>query len=123
MCLTHEGPEYAYELCLFDKVTQKQGGREVAKLGTWGDESWEGAEYRKMVYRDGAKCWNGPERQTTVTIECGLTPSVGNVHEPEMCKYTMSLITPVACTHAELKELLAEVDRLRNPGVAPKDEL
>lgn len=128
-CLAVDAGEYVYELCPFDKVAQKQGSRVIAELGKWAADSWEGAEYRRMLYKGGQRCWSGPERQTTVTVECGATAAVHSVSEPEMCKYAMTFSTPAACSDADLSSASETLRSLRasaaaaGAAVGTKDEL
>ena len=119
-CFSVPSAQYTYELCPFDKVTQKEGTRVVARLGSWVDDSWEEGNAR-MVYKNGDRCWNGPARSTTVTLECGLEPAVHTVSEPEMCKYAMTFTTAAACGHHHLQDVERSISRLT--GGAPKDEL
>lgn len=98
-CFEYEDKEYTYRLCMFQKVTQKSknGGAEVG-LGNWGE--WvenEDNKYGAMKYTNGMGCWNGPNRMTTVNIQCGLETKILSVTEPFRCEYKMELITPAAC--------------------------
>ncbi|CAG9135609.1 unnamed protein product [Plutella xylostella] len=98
-CFEHEDKEYVYRLCMFDKVTQrsKNGGSEVG-LGNWGE--WAGSDgnqYAAMKYTNGMGCWNGPNRVTTVNVNCGLENKINSVTEPFRCEYKIELSTPAAC--------------------------
>lgn len=81
--------EYVYEICPFEKVTQKQNSRSTS-LGLW--EAWASAGDNPqgfMVYSNGEKCWNGPARSCKVELECGVEVKVLSVAEPNRCEYTM----------------------------------
>ncbi|XP_050423739.1 glucosidase 2 subunit beta-like [Adelges cooleyi] len=96
-CFELSDHEYVYKLCLFDKVTQqsKNGGPEV-RLGNW--NGWIGEQkYRTMVYDKGQHCWNGPQRSTHVSLNCGLEPALISVTEPNRCEYAMDFVMPAAC--------------------------
>lgn len=98
-CYEYEDKEYIYRLCLFQKVTQKSknGGSEVG-LGNWGE--WAGSENKKysvMKYVNGMNCWNGPNRITTVNVNCGLETKLLSVTEPFRCEYKIELSIPAAC--------------------------
>lgn len=119
-CVEVDDREYVYSVCLFGKVTQKNrnGGSDV-NLGEWG--AWLGTDHRKMRYEKGTRCWNGPERSTTILIECGESTEILSVSEPSMCVYEMSLKTPAACQkppsseeEAVAKALGADDDLLRH---------
>nr|AXJ21600.1 glucosidase 2 beta-subunit [Glyphodes pyloalis] len=97
-CLEYEDKEYVYKLCLFQKVTQKSknGGSDVG-LGNWGEWAGTDNKYSVMKYTNGVGCWNGPNRMTTVDIQCGLETKLLSVTEPYRCEYKIDLSTPAAC--------------------------
>jgi len=83
---------------MFEKVSQEplSGGRSTS-LGTW--KEWSGVPYKysEMLYDNGEKCWNGPNRSMRVQIVCGAENKIDNVDEPNRCEYTMTMTTPAAC--------------------------
>ena len=87
------GAEFEYELCPFDKVTQKgRGGGGATDLGKWEGFSADTAaaegvsenKYDTMMFTRGTACWNGPVRSTRVTVRCGAESEVLSVEEPEV---------------------------------------
>lgn len=54
--------KYTYEVCPFSKAAQKEGHSSTS-LG-----SWQGLaeDDRKMLFQNGASCWQGPSRSMTV---------------------------------------------------------
>jgi len=101
-CYELQQKEYTYKFCPFDTVKQ-----DSTSLGSWG--FWEG-NYSKMKYTDGIKCWDGPVRQTTVTLQCGKTNAILKIEEPSRCEYALLFATPSACdiNHANVLELESE---------------
>ena len=98
-CYEYTDREYTYKLCIFHKVTQrsKNGGRETS-LGTW--ENWSGPsdnKYSVMRYGKGEKCWNGPDRSTTIYLKCGVEDKLISASEPNKCEYAMDFTTPALC--------------------------
>lgn len=121
-CFKYAAPDYTYEFCPFDHVSQKKDGIEVAALGTWKEDSWLDGGYKQMRYKDGLRCWNGPARSTTVTLECGPRAEITSVSEPEMCLYALTFVTPAACSYDDLQKLESSIATLRNAAPS-KDEL
>jgi protein kinase C substrate 80K-H len=70
--------KYTYEVCPFEKASQKDGASSTS-LGTWaGFEEVES----KMAFKNGQGCWQGPSRTMTVSVCCdtlALTGSHGAV--------------------------------------------
>ncbi|KAJ3426288.1 glucosidase 2 subunit beta [Anaeramoeba flamelloides] len=121
-CIEYKENKYTYEVCPFDKVTQKENGN-TYKLGNF--KQWGGltnqesdsdndnenenedenenekkntkANKEQMEFTGGDKCWNGPNRSTTVLLKCGLKNEIKNVQEVSICKYQMTLLTPIVC--------------------------
>lgn len=98
-CFEYTDLEYVYNLCFYDKATQKSrsGGSDV-NLGHW--NTWvgpAGAKYTKMKYDRGVTCWNGPARSTMVTLTCGIEHKLTSVTEPSRCEYAMEFSTPAVC--------------------------
>ncbi|XP_071391903.1 glucosidase 2 subunit beta-like isoform X2 [Centroberyx affinis] len=90
--------EYTYTLCPFNQVTQKSAAGTEVSLGKWG--MWAGTpenQYSQMRYESGEPCWQGPTRNTMVTLTCGTETALRSVREPSKCQYIMDFQTPVAC--------------------------
>jgi len=103
--------EYTYELCPFEKVTQKQKSGGNTPLGTWQNEQsndWS-KEHKIMRYTGGQRCWGGPERSTTVEVLCGPENTIEEPKEPNKCEYTLKLFTPAACNEQLADELWSQL--------------
>lgn len=86
---------YPYELKPFE--SSHQGG---TLLGEW--KEWK-KKYTQMSYTGGKRCWGAGDREALVTVACGLENEITDVDEPSTCSYTMTLLTPAACSaeHAQ----------------------
>jgi protein kinase C substrate 80K-H len=67
-----------------------------------------------LKYENGAHCWNGPSRSTTVVLACAEKNEIWKVVEAEKCVYRMEAGSPAVCTE-DIKSAKA--------GNGSKDEL
>lgn len=130
-CVELESGEYTYELCWMDKVTQKskKGGAQnnmgtFTRLGSVevdedisADGKGLGSGTRiTMHYENGAHCWQGPHRSTTVVLACAKEEQVWKVVEDEKCVYSMHVGTSAVCespvSHEEVKSEAGIKDEL-----------
>ncbi|KAI9720129.1 MAG: hypothetical protein M1828_005775 [Chrysothrix sp. TS-e1954] len=111
-CTSLDSGEYTYELCWMDKVTQKpkKGGAQnnmgnferfdtiIVDEEVSADGKGVGSGERvAMKYENGAHCWQGPNRSTTVVIACAEHEEVWKVMEDEKCVYSMHVGSPAVC--------------------------
>ncbi|KAI9728087.1 MAG: hypothetical protein M1834_007803 [Cirrosporium novae-zelandiae] len=111
-CVSTDVGEYTYELCFLAKTQQKPkksgGSQNMGKFVRFDriivDEevSPDGkglgvGERWIMVYDNGAHCWNGPNRRTTIVMACAETEAIWKVREEEKCVYRMEVGTPAVC--------------------------
>ncbi|KAJ3127974.1 hypothetical protein HK100_009441 [Physocladia obscura] len=107
-CFKIDSFEYSYEICLFEKATQKNigggGGTDLGKFTRWGARNegvgslrYSDSKYLHMMFENGAQCWNGPQRSVEVQFECGSANKVIGVSEPSKCEYAMKMQTPAVC--------------------------
>ncbi|GMF10981.1 unnamed protein product [Phytophthora lilii] len=82
-------------------------------LGIWNEWQESVGFARVQDYNHGEPCANGQERQTRVTLSCGITNRVVSVEEREMCVYEIQFETPAACETAEEDALLDEIARVQ----------
>jgi protein kinase C substrate 80K-H len=64
-------------------------------------------EGNKLIYDQGAKCWNGPRRSGIVEMICGPNNDLISIGEPEKCEYHLELMTPIVCNEILEEELLS----------------
>ncbi|OQR82204.1 glucosidase [Thraustotheca clavata] len=101
-CIEDKSGQYTYKMCFFGAAHQ-----DSISLGQMQPLD---ASKHEVKFTGGAKCWNGPERSLTVSLECDENEVLYNIEEPATCVYTGKLKTPIACadlpsqaqTHDEL---------------------
>uniref|UniRef100_A0A7C8ZBC1 Glucosidase 2 subunit beta n=1 Tax=Opuntia streptacantha TaxID=393608 RepID=A0A7C8ZBC1_OPUST len=112
-CFEAKQNKYVYKVCPFKKASQDEG-HSTTRLGSW--EKFEDS-YKSMVFSNGDKCWNGPDRSLKVKLRCGLKNELTDVDEPSRCEYVALLFTPSVCYEEKLKELQQKLDALKtSPG-------
>ncbi|XP_057523684.1 glucosidase 2 subunit beta-like isoform X2 [Amaranthus tricolor] len=85
-CFETKQNKYTYKVCPYKKATQEEGHM-TTRLGLW--EKFED-KYKTMLFANGDKCWNGPDRSLKVKLRCGLKNEVTDVDEPSRCdKYNL----------------------------------
>merc|ERR1712131_296784 len=99
VCFEMKTSEYVYKTCPYEKATQKplHGGSET-NLGKW--DSWND-DFTEMKFTRGTRCWNGPDRSTTVKVKCGKENKLLSVDEPNRCEYEYKFETPTVCKKPE----------------------
>lgn len=60
----------------------------------------------RLIYEQGAKCWNGPRRSGVIEMTCGQSNELISVSEPEKCEYYLEMTSPIACLDLSDEELL-----------------
>jgi len=93
-CFDVESSGYIYSLCLFKDAKQKpKDGHSATSLGNW--DKFESPTV--MKFKNGEKCWNGPQRSATVILKCSDDNKLVSVSEPNKCEYEMIFYTPAVC--------------------------
>ncbi|KAJ3093135.1 hypothetical protein HK102_007974 [Quaeritorhiza haematococci] len=142
-CFSIDTVEYTYEVCMLEKALQKNKGQswgtDLGKFTRWGSRSSKDERptigpvktkkdlakalehYKVMMFENGARCWNGPERSVEVTLECGADTAVLSVSEPSKCEYNVRVRTPAVCVEDEdeLVKVGNEVLRQGHDGESP----
>ena len=128
-CLSLDSGEYTYELCWLGQVTQKpkKGGMHN-NMGRFGhflnvtvdeDVGADGkglgsGERLAMRHENGATCWQGPARSTTVIMACSEEEAVWKVMEEEKCVYRLEVGTPAVCAAPEGLEKAAKKGHVKD---------
>lgn len=118
-CFESKENKYVYKVCPFKQASQEEG-HSTTRLGRW--DKFEDS-YRVMIFSNGDKCWNGPDRSLKVKLRCGLKNEVTDVDEPSRCEYVALLSTPALCVEEKLKELEDKLDLMNNEQPQGHDEL
>ncbi|XP_010249817.1 PREDICTED: glucosidase 2 subunit beta-like [Nelumbo nucifera] len=118
-CFENRQNKYVYKVCPFKKALQVEG-HSTTHLGRW--EKFEDS-YRVMVFSNGDRCWNGPDRSLKVKLRCGLNNELADVDEPSRCEYMAILSTPAVCLEEKLKELQYKLDLMNREQPQSRDEL
>uniref|UniRef100_A0A7S2UHB7 MRH domain-containing protein n=1 Tax=Attheya septentrionalis TaxID=420275 RepID=A0A7S2UHB7_9STRA len=99
-CFSGEAGKYDYEVCIFGSAKQRDIGQKTGgtDLGKWsGMEIDEESGQKTMLWKNGAKCWNGPQRSATVHVTCGAETKVLTADEPDTCRYVLTMESHMAC--------------------------
>ena len=107
VCYALETQQYKYEVCPFDNVTQLDVRQTWNPfwgiLGIWDGwkEPWKesGGEVVGR-FTDGTSCGSNSPREIEVTFTCleEGSPTVSDIAEPEVCRYTAKLSAPEFCS-------------------------
>ncbi|KAK9062474.1 hypothetical protein SSX86_019660 [Deinandra increscens subsp. villosa] len=118
-CFEIKENKYVYKVCPFKEATQEEG-HSTTRLGQW-DKFEE--SHRVMLFSNGDKCWNGPQRSLTVRLRCGSKVEVADIDEPSRCEYSALLTTPALCQEGRLKELEDKLEAVNKEQPQDHDEL
>ncbi|KAF3444375.1 hypothetical protein FNV43_RR14067 [Rhamnella rubrinervis] len=118
-CFESKQNKYVYKVCPYKQASQVEG-HSTTRLGQW--DKFEDS-YKVMIFANGDRCWNGPDRSLKVKLRCGLKNEVTDVDEPSRCEYIALLSTPVLCLEGKLKELEHKLDLMNMEQPRNHDEL
>ncbi|KAM5582213.1 glucosidase 2 subunit beta [Rosa sericea] len=118
-CFESKQNKYVYKVCPYKQASQEEG-HSTTRLGSW--DKFEDS-YRVMIFANGDKCWNGPDRSLKVRLRCGLKNEVADVDEPSRCEYIALLSTPAICLEEKLQELQHKLDLMNKEQPHAHDEL
>ena len=85
----HEGSSSRYEYSVCPWGAAKQDHTSLGNFKEWRDGNWH--------FGGGQYCAGHGPREVTVSLICGTTEELGEVDEPQTCKYSIELFTPAAC--------------------------
>ena len=109
-CVSLKVKQYDYEVCFFDKASQKEGGS-TTRLGSFKKYN---TEDQTMEFTGGQTCWNGPARSLKAKFSCGEETKLLKIDEPNKCVYEADIETPLVCDIKEAEKLQAIVDAAQN---------
>ena len=98
-------PDYLYEVCFGDRIKQiphpyTENRVVMGVFAGWG-EGGGGKGGATQLYTEGTLCEGWGKREVSVKVSCDASavasPRILDVQEPEVCKYTMHLVTAAAC--------------------------
>lgn len=118
-CFESKQNKYVYKVCPYKQASQEES-HTTTHLGRW--DKFEDS-YRVMMFSNGDKCWNGPDRSLKVRLRCGLKNEVADVDEPSRCEYVALLSTPALCLEEKLKELQHKLELMNKEPPQSHDEL
>ncbi|KDP21049.1 hypothetical protein JCGZ_21520 [Jatropha curcas] len=118
-CFESKQNKYIYKVCPFKHASQDEG-HSTTRLGQW--DKFEDS-YRVMIFSNGDKCWNGPDRSLKVKLRCGLKNELTDVDEPSRCEYVAFLSTPALCLEEKLRELEDKLVLMNKEQPQGHDEL
>ncbi|XP_038700088.1 glucosidase 2 subunit beta-like isoform X2 [Tripterygium wilfordii] len=118
-CFEIKQNKYVYKVCPFKEASQVEG-HSTTRLGRW--DKFEDS-YQVMVFSDGDRCWNGPDRSLKVRLRCGLKNEIMDVDERSRCEYSVLMSTPALCLEEKLKELQHKLDLMNKESPQSHDEL
>lgn len=126
-CVETESGEYKYEFCFMGQTTQKsKNGGMNTNMGNFDrietifvdeEEAIDGkglgsGDRLALQYENGAHCWNGPARRTTVILACAENNEIWKVIEAEKCVYRLEGGSPAACVVPSAHPAPKEKDEL-----------
>ncbi|XP_004294940.1 PREDICTED: glucosidase 2 subunit beta [Fragaria vesca subsp. vesca] len=117
-CFESKQNKYVYKVCPYKQASQVEG-HSTTRLGSW--DKFD--SYKVMIFANGDKCWNGPDRSLKVRLKCGLKNEVADVDEPSRCEYVALLSTPAICLEEKLQELQHKLDMMIKDQPQAHDEL
>jgi len=94
--------KYTYELCMFGKSLQREGSSKGkgTDLGSWDGFVEKENGLLILKWSKGQKCWNGPQRSSTVFVTCGVQTKLLSADEPNICEYEFKMESHIACDDA-----------------------
>ncbi|CAI0440529.1 unnamed protein product [Linum tenue] len=118
-CFEGKQDKYIYKICPFKQASQVEGHSSTT-LGRW--DKFEDS-YRTMMFSNGDKCWNGPDRSLKVRLRCGAKNEVADVDEPSRCEYVAFFATPALCLEIKIKEFEDKLEMMNKEQPQGHDEL
>lgn len=94
-CFSKKQDGYEYEICLYGEAKQKIGEHgDSISLGKW--DKFLDSNHTRAIFTRGQYC-SEFERQLELKFVCGEKNEIGQIKEPNACKYEAIFYTPILC--------------------------
>jgi len=108
VCLDLRIAQYNYKACPFGRA--EQDGTLLGSFTGWKKNENGSFDHSRMLFENGAHCWNGPSRSLEVHFSCGSADALVSVDEPNKCVYVAEATSPAACDGRSSNELNLELE-------------
>ncbi|CAM6125383.1 unnamed protein product [Calypogeia fissa] len=118
-CFELKDKKYTYNVCPYKDATQVES-YSTSRLGRW--QGFK-EDYKEMMFENGDRCWNGPERSLRVKMRCGTKLELRSVDEPSRCEYVGEFSTPALCLPSKVQVLEQQLLQNDPESMPSHDEL
>jgi protein kinase C substrate 80K-H len=96
-----ENKGYKYRIEPFVKATQDSTS--IGTFARWTDDG-------RMLFDNGQRCWNGPNRSCSIEFRCALENQLVAAEETSKCVYALTMETFAACSLDLATDIQAQLD-------------
>ena len=108
ICMDLRIAQYNYKACPFGRADQD--GTLLGTFSGWKKKEDGTVDHTRMVFDNGAYCWNGPSRSLEIHFSCGASDALVSVDEPNKCVYVAEATSPAACDSRSSNELRLDLE-------------
>uniref|UniRef100_A0A7S4FE22 Glucosidase 2 subunit beta n=1 Tax=Eutreptiella gymnastica TaxID=73025 RepID=A0A7S4FE22_9EUGL len=94
-CFERRQGDHNYKMCPYG--SSQQDKRSIGQWNGFHKQTEWHSKYRMMRFTNGDQIGCPRPRESEVMLECGESPAVIKVEEPEVCKYVLTFACPQAC--------------------------